>query len=155
VRAYEHRHVVAFEETNLVGNVYFVNYLRWQGHCRELFLRDRAPEVLDELRQDLLLVTTRCSCEYLVELSAFDEVRVRMRLREMRQNRLALEFDYFRHTAAGDELVARGEQQVACMRRTADGVVPTPVPPPLVRALEPYSPGLADVGARTAMRTTQ
>ena len=28
---YEHRHVVSFEETNLVGNVYYVNYVRWQG----------------------------------------------------------------------------------------------------------------------------
>ena len=28
---YEYRHVVGFEETNLVGNVYFVNHLRWQG----------------------------------------------------------------------------------------------------------------------------
>ena len=31
---YEYRHVVGFEETNLVGNVYYVNYVRWQGRCR-------------------------------------------------------------------------------------------------------------------------
>ena len=31
---YEYRHIVSFEETNLVGNVYYVNYLRWQGRCR-------------------------------------------------------------------------------------------------------------------------
>ena len=42
-RAYEYRLVVGFEETNLVGNVYFVNHLRWQGKCREMFLRDHAP----------------------------------------------------------------------------------------------------------------
>ena len=28
---YELRHIVGFEETNLVGNVYYVNHLRWQG----------------------------------------------------------------------------------------------------------------------------
>ena len=42
MRAYEYRHVVGFEETNLVGNVYFARFVSWQGRCRELFLRDHA-----------------------------------------------------------------------------------------------------------------
>ena len=50
---YEYRHIVGFEETNLVGNVYYVNYLRWQGRCREMFLSERAPDVLAELQDDL------------------------------------------------------------------------------------------------------
>ena len=37
MKYYEYRHLVAFEESNLVGNVYYVNHLRWQGRCRELF----------------------------------------------------------------------------------------------------------------------
>ena len=47
MRYYEYRHVVTFRETNLVGNVYYTNHLEWQGRCRELFLRDHAPEVQD------------------------------------------------------------------------------------------------------------
>ncbi|HEY7592198.1 MAG TPA: acyl-CoA thioesterase, partial [Actinophytocola sp.] len=43
---YELRHRVGFEETNFVGNVYYTNYLRWQGHCRERFLTEEAPDVL-------------------------------------------------------------------------------------------------------------
>src|SRR5437870_13412093 len=70
MRAYEYRHIVGFEETNLVGNVYYVNHLRWQGRCREMFLRDHAPGVLSALARDLALVTTRVSCEYLGELAA-------------------------------------------------------------------------------------
>ena len=55
MRAYEYRHVVGFEETNLVGNVYFTEHLRWQGRCREMFLKEHAPEVLAErLEQGLL-----------------------------------------------------------------------------------------------------
>ena len=34
MRAYEYRHVVGFEETNLIGNVYYANHVRWQGRCR-------------------------------------------------------------------------------------------------------------------------
>ncbi len=59
MRAYEYRHIVGFEETNLVGNVYYVNHVRWQGRCREMFLRDHVPELLEELSDGLLLVTLK------------------------------------------------------------------------------------------------
>lgn len=137
-RAYEYRHVVGFEETNLVGNVYYVHHVRWQGRCRELFLREHAPEVLDEFTRGLSLVTLRCACEYLAELAVFDEVIIRMRLGALIQNRLTLLFEYWRPTGGGEELVGRGEQQVACMRREGKRLVPTPVPEVLREALRPY-----------------
>ena len=96
MRAYEYRHIVGFAETNLIGNVYYVHHLHWQGRCRELFLRDMAPEVLAELAKDLRLVTTRCTCEYFQELHALEEVIVRMRLGSLMQNRITMEFEYYR-----------------------------------------------------------
>jgi enediyne core biosynthesis thioesterase len=137
--AYEYRHVVGFEETNLVGNVYYVNHLRWQGRCREMFLRDHATEILDQLAGGLSLVTTRCSCDYHAELSAFDELLIRMRLVALVQNRITFSFEYWRLREAGEDLVASGEQQVACMRREGGSLVPTPVPPSLLDALRPYA----------------
>lgn len=142
---YEMHHVVGFEETNLVGNVYYVNLIRWQGRCRELFLRDHCPELLEDLGRDLVLVTTRCACEFLAELEAFDEIAIRMRLGAIRQNRVEMLFDYVRLAKArpgsvgvGDELVARGEQEIACMRRRGDHTEPIPLPASLRRALEAY-----------------
>ena len=140
MRAFEHRHVVSFEETNLVGNVYFTNHLSWQGRCRELFLLEFAPGVVGEMANGLCLITTRCSCEYLMELSVFDCVVVRMRLGAMAQNRMTLNFEYWRqHPAAAEELVARGEQQIAFMRRDVKGIVPTPIPQELLVALRPFA----------------
>ena len=139
MKAYEYHHIVGFEETNLVGNVYYVNHLRWQGRCRELFLRDHAPDILAALKEDLRLITVRCSCEYLAELSAFDEVIVRMRLGAITQNRISLLFDYSRPTENGEEKVAKGEQQVACMRCRDGRLAPTPIPGSLRTALEPYA----------------
>ena len=133
-RAYEYRHVVGFEETNLVGNVYYTNHLSWQGRVREMFLRDHAPDVLDELSRGLSLATLRVSCEYLAELNAFDEVLIRMRLGELTQSKITLLFEYRR----GEELIARGEQQVACFRREGEKLVPTPVPKSLREALRAY-----------------
>ena len=139
IRAYEYRHVVCFEETNLVGNVYYVNHLSWQGRAREMFLREHAPDVLSELSRGLSLATVRVSCEYLAELAAFDEVIIRMRLGELTQSRMTLLFEYWRAGKSGEELMARGEQQVACLRREGEKLVPTPVPKSLREALKPYA----------------
>ena len=135
MRAYEYRHIVGFEETNLIGNVYYANHVRWQGRCREMFLRDRAPEIIEALKHGLVLVTTRVSCEFMAELVAFDEIILRMRLGELAQNRITMKFEYWR----GPELVARGEQQVACMQREGAQVVPVPVPAQLREALREYA----------------
>src|SRR3954462_7443534 len=94
--AYEYRHIVCFEETNLVGNVYYVNHVAWQGRVREMFLRDHAPDVLVDLSRGLSLATVRVWCEYLAELFAFDEIIIRMRLGELTQSRMTLLFDYWR-----------------------------------------------------------
>ncbi|BAY91343.1 MULTISPECIES: acyl-CoA thioesterase [unclassified Tolypothrix] len=138
MKAYEYLHIVSFEETNLVGNVYYVNHLKWQGRCREMFLRDHAPTVLKELSQGLALATVQVSCEYFAELSAFDTIAIRMRLKELTQNRVTMLFEYWRLTSSHEELIARGEQQVACMKREGERMLPTAVPAALREALQPY-----------------
>lgn len=87
-----------------------------------------SSSVLQEIQRGLCLVTARCSCEYLAELVAFDEIAVRMRLGALVQNRLALRFEYARSKGGREELVARGEQEVVCMRREGGGLVATPIP---------------------------
>ena len=133
---YEYRHVVGFAETNLVGNVYFTNHLKWQGRCREMFLYEHAPDVIDALQQDLALATVRVSCEYLAELVAFDELVIRMRLVSRTQNRATMSFEYWRQNGEREELIARGEQQIACMRRTGDQLAPAPFPQSMQAALD-------------------
>ena len=104
---YELQHGVGFEETNFVGNVYFVDYLRWQGHCREQFLKDEAPTVLEEImNDDLKLFTLKVECEYFAEITAFDELSVRMTLDELTQTQIQFSFDYVHLTADGERLVA-------------------------------------------------
>jgi enediyne core biosynthesis thioesterase len=135
---FDHEHLVTFEDTNLVGNVYYVNHLRWQGQCRERFLHERAPGVVDALSSGLALVTTRCSCEYFGELFPFDRVLLRMSLGGVRQNRVLMRFDYVRRSEP-PELIARGEQEVAVMIRTDRGLRPAPVPAELREALSEYA----------------
>jgi enediyne core biosynthesis thioesterase len=138
MKAYEYRHIIGFEETSLVGNVYYVNHLHWQGRAREMFLREHAPEILEELDRGLALITLSCSCQYLEELRAFDAIVVRMFLGAITQNRVAMRFEYWRE-GPRLELVARGEQEIACMRRQGGGMVPAPLPAALENALAAFA----------------
>lgn len=143
---FEYQHTVGFEETNLVGNVYYVNYLRWQGRCREMFLKTQAPAVLEDLQDDLKLFTLKVDCEFFAEITAFDELSIRMRLADLGQTQLEFVFDYVKLDTDGTEtLIARGRQRVACMRGPNTRTVPTPVPDALTRALAPYTPQLRRV----------
>lgn len=139
MKAYDYRHTVMFDETNVVGNVYFAHYFHWQGRCREDFLRRHAPGILGELAAGLCLVTTDSHCTFLSELFPFDEVLIEMTLTRLRKRRARMTYRYFRMTPEGRQLVAMGEQGVACMRKTKHGdVVPEPFPEELYTALALY-----------------
>ncbi len=130
MRSYEYHHIIGFEETNLTGNVYYANHIRWQGRCRELFLKDNASEIIDDLKNGLLLITTRVSCEYYSELYAFNAIILRMQAGAISQNRVTMLFDYICINENDEEqLMAKGEQQIACMREQNGHVSPTPIPP--------------------------
>ncbi|HEY2443845.1 MAG TPA: acyl-CoA thioesterase [Streptosporangiaceae bacterium] len=137
---FEYLHTVGFEETNIVGNVYYVNYLRWQGRCREMFLKERAPAVLAELQADLKLFTLKVDCEFFAEITAFDELSIRMRLVDLAQTQLEFSFDYIRLDGGSEKLIARGRQRVACMRGPNTRTIPARVPESLVEALARYTP---------------
>ena len=136
---YEYRHRVGFEETNLVGNVYYVNYLRWQGRCREMFLLERAPAVLEDIRDDLKLFTLKCEAEFFAEITAFDELSIRMLLEDLTQTQVEFAFDYVRLLDGVETLVARGRQRIACMRGPNKDTKPSRVPEALRKALAPYA----------------
>ncbi|HEY1573378.1 MAG TPA: acyl-CoA thioesterase [Pseudonocardiaceae bacterium] len=146
---YEIRHTVGFEETNLVGNVYYVNYLRWQGRCREMFLKEKAPAVLEEVRVDLKLFTLKVECEFFAEITAFDELSIRMRLEELTSTQVQFSFDYVHLVGDREILVAKGRQRIACMRGENQNTSPTRVPEQLREALAPYAENALAAAAAT------
>jgi len=138
---YEYRHLVTLADTNLVGNVYFTNYLAWQGVCREHFLAQHAPSVVGRLTRDFALVTVSCSCEFFSELFAMDQVSIRMTLDSVVANRITMNFDYYRLNLDPAQLVARGTQTIACMTRQAGQLMPADIPDELASALSGYASG--------------
>ena len=138
--AYRFVHKVAFEETNLVGNVYFAHYVRWQGHCREQFLYDHAPEVVRLLQSgELAMVTVGVQVDFLDECFAGDDVELLMRQADPAGggHRVTMEFTYRRQGG----VVAVGRQTVACMRRGSAGepLIPGQPPAQFLEALGRFS----------------
>jgi enediyne biosynthesis thioesterase len=124
-RAFAYRHVVSLQETNLVGNVYFASLVAWQGRCREMFLREHAPEVLSQLSNELKLVTTHVRVDYVLELFAFEEVRVLMRLISINRHKVRMDFEYVVDRDGDSYIAAHGEQEVACLVNGQFGPPPT------------------------------
>lgn len=136
---FELRHRIGFEETNIVGNVYYANYVRWQGRAREMFLLEHAPDTLARIKEGLKLFTVSVGCEFYSELTAFDEIAVRMSLQELRQTQVRMGFDYVHLLPDGEErLAARGHQHIAFMFGPNGRTEPVAVPQDLVEGLRGY-----------------
>jgi enediyne biosynthesis thioesterase len=130
-------HVVTFEETNLLGNVYYTNYFAWQGRCRELFLRKHASAILDEIESgQLRLVTAHASCDFFDEYRAFDDVLIRMRLDRFIPYGVSLGFEYC--GSGAHEVLARGRQDLKFLRPGERGWDLAEVPPLLMKELQRY-----------------
>jgi enediyne core biosynthesis thioesterase len=93
---------------------------------------------LRHLATDLKLFTLQCQCESLAELTAFDELSISIRLEDLTQTQIGFAFDYVRLRDGTEELGARGQQQVACMRGPND-TRPAKVPASLRAALAAYA----------------
>lgn len=108
---FDYRTFVSFEETNVVGNVYFANYFVWQGKCREAFLSQHAPRVLDDFKAGYGMITKDSSCVFHNEAFAFEKILIRMGLDKLSRTGISMGFDYYREDDGGGlTLLAQGRQ---------------------------------------------
>jgi len=139
MKNYEYKYLVSFEDTNLVGNVYFANFLSWQGKCREFFIKDNAPDLLEKIeKNELALITLNCSCQFLSELKAFDEVLVLMSLSEIQSNKIKMLFEYYKIENGYNKKVAIGTHEIGCFKRIISELRPVPIPDSLIKVLGEY-----------------
>jgi len=115
-----------------------------------MFLKEQAPAVLADLQDDLKLFTLKVECDFFAEITAFDELSIRMRLEELTQTQIQFSFEYLRLADDQENLVARGRQRIACMRGPNTATVPARVPEDLRRALVPYAENAAAARALAA-----
>ncbi len=135
---FEYRFTTTFEETNLVGNIYFANYLLWQGKCREMFLYENCPDVIEEISNGLALITLDLSAQYISQLFAFDKVVMRMSLEAQSESRLLMHFKYYKEENEKLTLVCEGTQATAAMREENGEMVSVSFPESMFEVFEQY-----------------
>jgi enediyne biosynthesis thioesterase len=135
---FEMSFVTTFADTNVVGNVYFANYVLWQGKCRELFLHEFCPEIVDEIEAGLALVTLDLSCRYIQQLRALETVVIRMNVEELSDTRMLMSFHYYRVDGSSYTLVCQSHQSVASMRYVDGEFVTVPFPAGMFDAISEY-----------------
>ena len=107
---FEYSHRVTFADTNMVGNVYFANYIMWTGKCRDLIMAEHYPQLEDHIRSGFGFATESVQMDYLHEAFLFDELLVRMTVSELTRTRV--EFLCELLNVANNTLLARGTQTV-------------------------------------------
>ncbi len=92
-----HSHVfdTSLAESNLVGNIYFANYYRWQSTVIDRYLFGLAPKYFRDAQASGELHCQQSTIQHLREAMPFDEIEVVMALKELYENGFKLQFDYF------------------------------------------------------------
>jgi len=136
-KCFEYRFQVSFEETNVVGNVYFANYFVWQGKCREAFLAKYAPRVLQDFAEGHGMITKESACEFFEESFAFNQLCIRMSLLKLNRTSITMGFEYYREEEGGEAvLLARGQQSTIW---ASPGQKIAMLPDYLYEAVKPFS----------------
>ena len=88
--------LVTLKDTNMEGNVYFANYLCWQGETREALLLSH-PNFAKEAQSNMhiKMITHTAYQRYLHESYLGDIVQVKMTMREAKQCSFILVFRFF------------------------------------------------------------
>jgi enediyne core biosynthesis thioesterase len=136
---FEYRFITSFEETNVVGNIYFANYAVWQGKCREMFLYEYCPDVIEDISNGLYLITLDLSVQFISQLFAFDKVVMRMYIEAQSESRILMRFEYFCEKDAKLTLVCKGHQAAAVMRNKNGVMVPTHFPDSMMEIITEYA----------------
>ncbi len=145
-RAFVYRPAITFASTNIEGNVYFANFVNWQGACREMFLKEHAPQVLKMVvERHIVLHTSGVSCEFTDPVGAGlnDNIAVEMTLKHLRGGRMTVAFAYYREGNERDGVprtqIASGEQSLCCKHISRNGLVPAVFPQELLLALRQFT----------------
>ncbi len=148
MRPYRYPLVVSFQDTNVVGNVYFAQYFAWQGKCREAFLREHTPQILDDFKAGFGIITKDAQCQFVREARAFDELLIEMFLDDLTPLSVTMRFDYYRRESTGRVLLAQGSQSTMWVNPEHRLSV---MPDYLYRAIQDYAQGHEEsVAARLA-----
>jgi YbgC/YbaW family acyl-CoA thioester hydrolase len=139
---------VRWSDVDYAGIIFYGAYLRFFEIAEtEMFRRAGLPygEIFERL--DIWLPRVHLDCDFSHPARLDDQLRVAAYVPRFGRSSVTLQFDVV-HLGAG-RLAASGHEVLVCTDRTT--MRPTPLPPALRRALEPYSLSEHDARAQLGL----
>ena len=107
---YEYHHLVTFDDTNSVGNVYFARFFQWMGSCREVITAEHYPELVTDIKRGFGFATEFAHIDYAKECFLFDKILIKMKVTDLSRTRIEFTFDFVDENK--DSTIASGKQAV-------------------------------------------
>ena len=106
-KTYSNEFFASLKQSNATQNIYFSNYIEWQGAVRERWFFENISS--DMLQQQGVFVTKRVEHNYLREGFPFQTVRCDLNVRDIQKCSFTLVFKFY----IGAELIGEGKQKIA------------------------------------------
>lgn len=107
---YEYHHLVTFDDTNSVGNVYFARFFQWMGSCREVITAEHYPELVTDIKRGFGFATEFAHIDYAKECFLFDKILIKMKVTDLSRTRIEFTFDFVDENK--NSIIASGKQAV-------------------------------------------
>jgi acyl-CoA thioester hydrolase len=113
---------VEFSETDMEGIMHFSNFFRFMETAEHGFLRSLGySAVLARNGLAVCLPRVHAECDYLAPLRFEEEVLIHLLVERKGSRSLTYQFRFFRPSASGAQLAARGKVTAVCAARQKDG----------------------------------
>lgn len=131
----------SLEESNLVGNIYYSNYYKWQSIVRDSFFFEQVQEFFSGADFIGEFVCTDLKIGHLREAMPFDNIKVVMSLKSIYENGIKLYFEYFNVSGDKEVKLAFGEHQAFWVDLNNETRLPevSKIPEKVIDLLSTYS----------------
>lgn len=107
---YEYKTIVTIADTNLYQHMDFKNYFDLQGIVRGLWVKDAVANGIDCMMNSVFLITKSAHCDFIKDFYLFDEILVRMQVKNIKHVSTEIVFLYLHSQTM--ELHAKGYQRI-------------------------------------------
>ncbi|MCP4180002.1 MAG: hypothetical protein GY756_19750 [bacterium] len=105
---YEYNYLVTFDDTNSTGNVYFAQYFKWMGKCREHLTYDFYPEFTEDLDAGFGFATESAHIDFFSESFLFNKILIKLYVPHLSRTRIEFEFEFINEESG--LLLSKGSQ---------------------------------------------
>lgn len=106
-QTYSREFFASLKQSNATQNIYFSNYIEWQGAVRERWFFEKISA--DMLQNEGVFVTKRVEHNYFREGFPFQTVKCDLNVKDIQKCSFTLVFRFY----IDDELVGEGKQRIA------------------------------------------